>query len=131
VCKTAGSPWLTIYNNLTQSGQSYYDFVVTVAVLVSIQTGERVRQLAMRFPRLLTECTVSWFHGWSTEAFVDVATHEMADFDVDCESEVKRDLCSNLASAHQQAVDMSAVYRQRYHVFTGTRPRVGHSRGCT
>jgi len=72
----------------------------------------------MRFPRLLTECTVSWFHGWSTEAFVVVATHEMADFDVDCESEVKRELCSNLASVHQQAVDMSAVYRQRYHVLS-------------
>ena len=33
---------------------------------------------------------------------------------MDCTATVKRGLCSNLASVHQQAVNMSAVYRQRW-----------------
>jgi len=67
----------------------------------------------MKFPRLVSECTISWFHWWPTEAFVDVAAVQMADFDVDCKVEVKRQLCVRFASVHQLAVDMSAVYRQR------------------
>ena len=67
----------------------------------------------MRFPRLLTHCNVSWFHSWPTEAFVDVATEQLADFDMDCNAEVKTQLCSNFASAHNAAVDMSVSYRLR------------------
>jgi len=66
-----------------------------------------------RFPRLLSKCTISWFHSWPTEAYVDIATEWLADFSADCTPEVKTLLCRNLASVHQQAVDMSAVCRHR------------------
>jgi len=67
----------------------------------------------VRFPRLLTHCNVNWFHSWPTEAFVDVATEQLADLDIKCKTEVKSQLCSNFASVHKAAVDVSASYRQK------------------
>ena len=90
-----------------------YDYTAsTTGRLVLTQTGERLGRLAARYPRVLTECSIIRFQRWSTEAFVDVATRQLDDFDVDCSSDMKHQLCSGLAALHQHAIDMSDVCRR-------------------
>jgi len=67
----------------------------------------------VKFPRLLSECSINWFYSWPTEAIVDVAAERMVDFSVDCEAQVRDQLYSSFALVHQEAVNMAAASGQR------------------
>jgi len=72
----------------------------------------------LKFPALVSGCTVDWFQPWPREALVKVAKHFINDFEIACTPKVKDELVEALGSIQDIVSNMSAEYFQR--CFTST-----------
>lgn len=68
----------------------------------------------MQFPALVSGCTVDWFQPWPRDALVEVASHFLSDFSIECTSEVKKELVNALGSIQDIVSDTSTEYFLRY-----------------
>ncbi|CAL1284370.1 unnamed protein product, partial [Larinioides sclopetarius] len=53
-------------------------------VLCFSPVGEKLRTRALRFPGIVSGCTVDWFQPWPKEALTSVSRHFLRDFDLQC-----------------------------------------------
>ena len=72
----------------------YSHFINTVRanlhiVLCFSSVGERFRQRVMKFPSILSGCTINWFMAWSSVALAAVADHFLGSLEIICTPEVK------------------------------------------
>jgi len=67
----------------------------------------------MRFPVLISGCTIDWFQPWPRDALVLVAKHFLAEFEIACTPTVKNELVSALGSIQAVVASTSAEYFQR------------------
>ena len=67
----------------------------------------------MRFPGLISGCTIDWFQPWPKEALVSVAEHFLDSYDVVCEPEVKIDMVESMGLIHDQVSKSCHEYFQR------------------
>lgn len=68
----------------------------------------------MRFPALVSGCTVDWFQPWPRDALVLVAQHFLHEFEIACTPETKQELVSALGSIQDAVAETSTIYFQRY-----------------
>lgn len=78
------------------------------------QVGEKFRNRALRFPALVSGCTIDWYQPWPKDALVLVAKHFIVDFEIECTNEVKDELVNALGSIQDVVSTTSAEYFQRY-----------------
>lgn len=90
---------------------------------LSLQVGEAFRNRALRFPALISGCTIDWFQPWPKDALVSVASHFLTDFEIACTAEVKVDLQVALGSIQDIVSDTSAEYFQRFRRATHVTPK--------
>lgn len=76
--------------------------------------GEKFRNRALRFPALISGCTIDWFQPWPKDALVLVAKHFLADYEIECTPEVKGELVNALGSIQDIVSHTSQEYFQRY-----------------
>lgn len=77
------------------------------------KVGEKFRNRALRFPALISGCTIDWFQPWPKDALILVAQHFLCDFEIACSEEVKGELVTALGSI-QDIVSLTSVeYFQR------------------
>lgn len=85
--------------------------------------GETFRRRIMRFPALVSGCTVDWFQPWPKDALVAVASHFLADFTIECTADVKLELVNALGTIQDVVSKTSNEYYQRFRRATHVTPK--------
>lgn len=67
----------------------------------------------MKFPGLISGCTIDWFQPWPKEALVAVAEHFLHSYEVVCTADVKNNLVQTMGTIHDQVSKLCQEYFQR------------------
>ena len=92
-------------------------------VLCFSPVGEKFRSRALKFPGLISGCTINWFQPWPKEALVSVATHFLQNFSIQCTQDAKRNLYKTMASVQDSVSVACSNYFQRFRRSTHVTPK--------
>ncbi|XP_058453053.1 dynein axonemal heavy chain 8 [Malaya genurostris] len=102
------------------SQDNLYDFFISRAranlhiVLCFSPVGEKFRNRSLKFPGLISGCTIDWFQRWPEDALVAVSNHFLKDYNIVCKPEVKRDLIEIMAYVQDKVAEVCLEYFERF-----------------
>ena len=85
--------------------------------------GEAFRIRSLKFPALVSGCTIDWYQPWPKEALVSVASHFMSSFPIKCSPEAKKGLFKTMASVQDSVAQACESYFQRFRRQTHVTPK--------
>ena len=85
--------------------------------------GEKFRSRSLKFPGLISGCTMDWFQKWPEDARVAVSAHYLSNFQVVCSPEVKTQLIEMMSFIHNDVSDTCIMYYGRFRRQTYVTPK--------
>lgn len=92
-------------------------------VLCFSPIGEKFRNRALKFPGLISGCTIDWFQRWPKEALISVADHFLASYDIVCTPDTKANLVATMGNLHHNVGDTCASYFAKFRRATHVTPK--------
>ena len=83
-------------------------------VLCFSPVGEKFRSRALKFPGLISGCTVNWLQLWPSDALLSVAKHQFRSYKIQCKDEVKNSLVEAMASVQSYVANAGISYHQNF-----------------
>ena len=83
-------------------------------VLCFSPVGEKFRSRALKFPGLISGCTINWLQPWPSDALLSVAKHQFKSFEIQCKDEVKNSLVEAMATVQGYVSEAGASYLQHF-----------------
>ncbi|XP_035209771.1 dynein heavy chain 8, axonemal-like isoform X2 [Stegodyphus dumicola] len=106
-----------------------YDYFLTRSranlhiILCFSPAGGKFQKRSLKFPGLISGCTMDWLTSWPADALIDVSTHFIKNFDVECKPEVKVQLMEAMGIIHNAVSQQCTEYFQRYRRLTYVTPK--------
>ncbi|XP_015430178.1 PREDICTED: dynein heavy chain 8, axonemal [Dufourea novaeangliae] len=97
-----------------------YDYFISRArnnlhvVLCFSPVGEKFRSRALKFPGLISGCTINWFWRWPRDALYAVGDHFLKKFKIICSPEVKQNLIEVMGNIQDDINDVCVEYFDRF-----------------
>ena len=66
------------------------------------QVGEKFRSRSLKFPGLISGCTMDWFQRWPKDALIAVSTHFLAEYPIVCTETVKSSVMGTMGEFQVQ-----------------------------
>ena len=91
--------------------------IISHSASIFPQVGEKFRSRSLKFPGLISGCTMDWFQRWPKDALVAVADHFLSKFDIQCSEEVKKQVIQTMGNVHDGVAESCVEYFQRCVLF--------------
>ncbi|KAL7306261.1 hypothetical protein TKK_0001695 [Trichogramma kaykai] len=107
--------------NLLPTKDNLYDYFITKArnnlhiALCFSPVGENFRSRTLKFPGVISGCTVDWFSPWPKDALKAVSFHFLNDYKVMCSTDVKNQLIEVMGEVQIQVNDTCIEYYNKFH----------------
>lgn len=76
--------------------------------------GQKFQSRALKFPGLISGCTMDWFTPWPNEALVAVSNYFLTDFNMVCSADVKAAVVTTMGAYHDKVSVTCESYFERY-----------------
>lgn len=93
-------------------------------VLCFSPIGEKFRNRALKFPGLISGCTIDWYQRWPDDAQIAVAKHYLSDYFIDCTPQVKASVIQMMNFIQNHIFDLCTEYYERYRRQSYVTPKI-------
>ncbi|XP_073412523.1 dynein axonemal heavy chain 8 [Dendrobates tinctorius] len=92
-------------------------------ILCFSPVGDKFRMRSLKFPALISGCTMDWFNQWAMQDLLEVSSHCLSGFHIACSSEVKSHVIEAMGVIHDKMSEICASYFHRFRRRTYVTPK--------